>query len=152
MLLDPTDIKILTLLQANAKLSNKQIADQVNKSVTPVYERIRKMEQSGLIKKHVSLVDHRILGKTLVAFTTVQLRQHEHDMLKSFEREIVKSDEVMECYHMTGTDDYLLKIVISNMDDYQNFIVNRLAKLPNIGTVKSSFVMTEVKHETAFKL
>ncbi|WP_256006780.1 Lrp/AsnC family transcriptional regulator [Pedobacter deserti] len=152
MEIDKIDRMILNLLQQDAKLSNKQVAERVNKSVTPVYERIKKMEQSGLIKRYVTMLNNRHIDKTLVAFTTVQLKEHEHGMLKRFEKEIVKSSEVMECYHMTGTDDYMLKVLVKDMDEYQDFIVNRLAKLTNIGTVRSSFVMTEIKHETSFEL
>lgn len=150
MQLDDTDLKILTLLQLNAKLTNKEIADKVGKSSTPVYERIKRIEQTGLIKQYVALLDKRKINRSLMAFTTVQLKQHEHQMLKSFEKEIVAFDEVMESYHMTGTDDYMLKVIVKDMDEYQNFIVNKLAKLTNIATVHSSFVMTEIKSNTAF--
>ncbi len=152
MQLDITDLKILNLLQQNAKLTTKELAEKVNKASTPVYERIRKMEQEGYIKQYVALLDARKIGKSLIAFTTVQLKQHEHTMIKSFEQDIMVFDEVMECYHMTGTDDYMLKVIVRDMDDYQHFIVNKLSKISNIGTVRSSFVMTEVKHETAFVL
>lgn len=149
MTLDDTDKKILRILQRNAKLSHKQIGDAVNKSATPVYERIRKMEEAGIVKGYVALVDPRKVGKALIVFTAVHLDRHEHDAIKDFEREIGKAEEVMECYHMTGTDDYLLKVAVHDMDEYQHFIVEKLSRLQNIGTVRSSFVMTEIKHETA---
>lgn len=149
-LLDDTDWQILTLLQENAKLTNKEIADKVGKSSTPVYERIKRLEQQGYIKQYVAILDKRKIDRSLTVFTSVQLKQHEHDMLQQFEKEIVTLSEVMECYHMTGMDDYLLKVAVKDMDEYQNFIVHKLAKLPNIATVRSSFIMTEVKHETAY--
>ncbi len=148
--LDDIDWKILSLLQHDAKLTNKEIADKVGMTSTPVYERIKRLEQQGYIKQYVALLDKRKINKSLTVFTSVQLKQHEHDVLLQFEREIVTLDEVMECYHMTGIDDYLLKVAVKDMDEYQNFIVNKLAKLPNIATVRSSFIMTEIKHETAF--
>lgn len=150
--LDQTDVRILQLLQNDARLTNKEIADKLGKTVTPIYERIKWMEQEGYIQRYVAVLDKNKIEKTLVAYTNVQLKEHSHPMLKAFERDIVKFDEVMECNHMTGIYDYLLKIVVKDMNEYQGFIVNKLAKLPNIGTVQSGFVMTEVKHETAYKI
>lgn len=150
--LDSTDISILQLLQHDARLTNKEIADKLGKTVTPVYERIKWLEQEGYIQRYVAVLDKNKIDKNLVAFTNVQLKEHSHAMLKVFEKDIVKFEEVMECYHMTGLYDYLLKIVVKDMNEYQGFIVNKLAKLPNIGTVQSSFIMTEVKYGTAYTL
>lgn len=152
MLLDRTDVQILELLQADALLTNKELADKLGKTITPVYERIRRLENEGYITRYCAIVDKNKIGKSLVAFTNVQLKQHAQTILFSFEKAIVKFEEVMECYHMTGVYDYLLKIVVADMSAYQDFIVNKLAKLTDIGTVQSSFVMTEVKHETAYKI
>jgi Lrp/AsnC family transcriptional regulator, leucine-responsive regulatory protein len=138
------------LLQHDARLTNKEIADKLGKSVSPVYERIKGLEREGFIQRYVALVDRKMLGLNLVAFTNVQLKQHAQAMLHAFEREVVKLQEVMECYHMTGVYDYLLKVVVTDMNSYQDFIVNKLAKLPNIGTVQSSFMMTEVKYQLAY--
>jgi DNA-binding Lrp family transcriptional regulator len=150
--LDQTDVRILQLLQQDARLTNKEIAGKLGKTVTPIYERIKWLEQEGYIQHYVAVLDKNKIDKNLVAFTNVQLKEHSHPMLKSFEKDIVKFDEVMECYHMTGLYDYLLKIAVKDMNEYQGFIVNKLAKLPNIGTVQSSFMMTEVKHETAYTI
>jgi DNA-binding Lrp family transcriptional regulator len=150
MQLDTTDFKILALLQHDAKLTNKEIADKVSKSSTSVYERIKKLEEEGFITNYVALLNSRKIERSLIAFTTIQLKQHEYLMLKQFEKEIVTFNEVMECYHMTGINDYMLKIAIKDMDEYQNFIVNKLAKFPNVRIVQSAFVMTEIKHSTAF--
>lgn len=152
MILDKTDVQILELLQSDALLTNKELADKLGKTVTPVYERIRRLENEGYIARYCAIVDKNKVGKNLVAFTNVQLRQHAQSILLSFEKAIVKFEEVMECYHMTGMYDYLLKVVVTDMNEYQSFIVNKLAKLADIGTVQSSFVMTEVKHETAYKI
>ncbi len=147
---DKIDHAILQLLQHDARLTNKEIADKLGKSVSPVYERIKGLEREGFIQRYVALVDRKMLGLHLVAFTNVQLQQHAQAMLHAFEREVVKLQEVMECYHMTGVYDYLLKVVVTDMNSYQDFIVNKLAKLPNIGTVQSSFMMTEVKYQLAY--
>lgn len=152
MLLNKTDIRLLELLQADARLTTKELADKLGKSVTPVYERKRRLENEGFITRYTAIVDKNKIGKSLVAFTNVQLRQHAQQILLNFEKTIVKFEEVMECYHMTGVYDYLLKVAVTDMAAYQDFIVNKLAKLTDIGTVQSSFVMTEVKHETAYKI
>ncbi len=152
MNLDKTDIQILDLLQSDALLTNKELADKLGKSVTPVYERIRRLEKEGYITRYCAIVNRNKIGKTLVAFTNVQLKQHAQSILLNFEKAIVKFEEVMECYHMTGVYDYLLKVVVTDMTAYQDFIVNKLARLTDIGTVQSSFIMTEVKHETAYKI
>jgi len=150
--MDITDKKIQNLLQHDARLTRKEIADKTGKTVTPVYERIKRMEQQGYIKQYVAILDREKIERNTVAYTNVQLKEHSHSMLKSFEKSIVKFDEVMECHHMTGLYDYLLKIVVTDMKGYQQFIVEKLSKLPNIGTVQSSFVMTEIKCELAYTL
>lgn len=149
---DAADIHILQLLQSDARLTNKEIADKIGKSVTAVYERIRRLEKDGFILRYVAVLDRVKIGKPLVAYTNIQLKEHSHIMLKAFEKDIIRFDEVMECCHMTGLFDYLLKVAVRDMQEYQDFIVNKLSKLPNIGTVQSSFMMTELKHQTAYKI
>lgn len=148
--LDKTDVQILALLQQNARLTNKEIANAIHKSVTPVYERIKRLERDGFIRGYKTLLDRNKIGRTLLAITNVQLKEHAQDMLQNFETEIIKFPEVMECYNMTGVYDYLLKIVVKDMNGYQDFIMNRLARLPNIHQVQSSFIMTEIKNDTAY--
>ena len=150
--LDKTDARILELLQNDALLTYKEVADKLGKTVTPVYERIRRLREEGYIMRYCALVDRNKIGKSLVAYTNVQLKQHAESILLNFEKTIVKFEEVMECYHMTGVYDYLLKVVVADMAAYQHFIVSKLARLPDIGTVQSSFVMTEVKSETAYRV
>jgi DNA-binding Lrp family transcriptional regulator len=149
---DHIDARILDLLQTDARLTNKEIADKIGKTVTPVYERIKWLEEEGFIQRYVAVLDRNKIDKNQVAFTNVQLKEHSHPMLKAFEKDIVRFPEIMECYHMTGLFDYLLKIVVKDMNEYHGFIVNKLSKLPNIGTVQSSFMMTEIKHETAYTI
>lgn len=148
---DKTDVLILELLQSDARLTNKELADKLGKTITPVYERVRKLEAEGYITGYHAHVNRQKLGRSLLAFTNVQLKQHARQKLLDFEKAIVKFEEVLECYHMTGMYDYLVKVAVSDMNAYQDFIVNKLAKLPDIGTVQSSFVMTEVKHDTVLK-
>src|SRR5258708_16441622 len=106
--LDSTDLQILRLLQHDAKLTNKEIADKLGKSVTPVYERIRKLEEEGIVNRYVALLNKELIGKSLVAFTTVQLKEHSLVALKGFEREVVKFPDVMNTHQLTGHFDFLL--------------------------------------------
>lgn len=150
--LDHYDLRILQLLQHDARLTNKEIADKIGKSVSPVYERIRRLEQDGYIKQYVAVLDKRKIDKSLSAYTHVQLKEHADHMMKTFEKEVIKIPEVMECYHMTGQYDYLLKVALCDMDEYYSFIINKIAKLPNVGTVQSFFVLFEAKKETAYRI
>jgi DNA-binding Lrp family transcriptional regulator len=150
--IDKLDKKILNILQKDCSLNTKEIAEVVGLSTTPVYERIKKMENKGVIKSYVALVDNNKVGKTLVAYCNVSLQLHSTPLLKKFELAMSKFPEIIECYHIAGSFDYLLKIIVDDMNHYQDFIKNGLASLDNIAHAQSSFVMTEVKHSTAIKL
>ncbi|AMP99306.1 AsnC family transcriptional regulator [Pedobacter cryoconitis] len=149
---DQIDKKILKVLQADARLNTKQIAGKIGLTVTPTYERLKKIEQSGVVKEYVALLDREKIGKTIVAFINVSLQLHSKPLINVFERAIVKVPEVMECFHVAGNFDYLLKVVVKDMNSYQNFLSNKLATIENIAHVQSSFVMTEIKQQTAYVL
>lgn len=149
---DAIDKKILKVLQADARLNTKQIAGKIGLTVTPTYERLKKIEQSGVVKEYVALLDREKIGKTIVAFINVSLQLHSKPLINVFERAIVKVPEVMECFHVAGNFDYLLKVVVKDMNSYQNFLSNKLATIENIAHVQSSFVMTEIKQQTAYVL
>ncbi|MBK7182207.1 MAG: Lrp/AsnC family transcriptional regulator [Bacteroidetes bacterium] len=150
--LDKLDKQILKLLQKDCSLNTKQIADKVGLTITPTYERIKRMEKTGVIQNYVALLNKEKVGKSLMIFCNVSLQLHSKPLLKRFEQTVVKFDEVMECYHTAGTFDYLLKVVATDMNNYQDFITNKLAALENISHVQSSFVMTEVKYKTEIRL
>ena len=150
--LDKDDVRILQLLQHDARLTNKEIADKIGKSVTPVFERIRRLENENYIQRYVAVLDKRKINKSLTAYTHVQLKEHAREMLKTFEKEVIRLDEVMECYHMAGQYDYLLKVAVGDMDEYADFMLNKLARLANMGTVHSFFVLHEAKKETAYRI
>ena len=150
--LDSTDIRILQLLQHDARLTNKEVADKLGKSVTPVYERIKRLEDEGYITRYVALVNKELIGKHLTAFTTVQLKECSAIALRGFEKEVIKFPEVMECYHLTGQFDFLLKIAIKDMVEYNGFLMNKLSTLPNVGGLETFFVLSEGKKETAYAL
>lgn len=146
--LDSTDHQILHLLQHNAKYTIKEIASEMGMTTTPVYERIKRMEEDGYIRNYVALLDKHKLGLGLVVFTKVALKGHKQDQLEAFETHIRQLKEVVECYHFAGDFDYLLKIVLPNMEAYQQFIMNQISGLANLKKVQSSFVMSEVKCAT----
>lgn len=145
--IDETDYKILELLKHNAKLGTKEIASQVGLTITPTYERIRRMEKRGIIKSYIAVIDKKKQGFTLNVLCNVQLKSHAAHYLEEFERAIVQLDEVTDCYHIAGNFDYLLKISSRNMDGYAVFVKEKLAVIPHIATVQSSFVMRALKEE-----
>lgn len=143
--LDQKDIAILKLLQSNARVTVKEIADKVNLSTTPVYERIKWMEETGVIKQYVTLVDPAKLNKRLMVIAYVSLKQHNKTAGSKFVKTINEMSEVLECYSISGEFDFMLKILVEDMNAYYNFHVNRLSEIENIGNVQSVFVMGVVK-------
>lgn len=143
--LDQLDRKILALLGDNAKLGNKEIAASIGLSVTPTFERIKRLERYGVIKRYVAELDKKLIGKGLHVLCQVSLRAHNLDLLKGFEDEVVHLHEVSACYHIAGNYDYLLSIEVHDMDEYQKFLKEKLASIPNIANVQSSFVMSTLK-------
>lgn len=150
--LDETDIRILQIIQANARLSNKEIGAMLNKTTTPIFVRIRKLEELGYIRGYMAVLDHELIERGLMAFTHVQLRDHSEEALKHFESEIIKFDEVMECYHMSGNYDFILRVAVKDLKVYHDFLMNRLFKLVPHGSVQSTFVMREAKRQLGFPL
>ena len=145
MPLDATDRTLLRLLQANDRLTHKELAAATHLTVTPVYERVKRLEKEGYIQGYTARVDRHKLGLGLMVFCTVRLVQHRLDMVKQFEHAVIELPEVVACYHLTGNFDYLLQVVTTDMTAYQDFLVNRLATIPDIGQVHSAFVLTEAK-------
>jgi Lrp/AsnC family leucine-responsive transcriptional regulator len=150
--LDDDDIRILQVIQHDARLTNKEIADKIGKSVSPVFERIRRMETDGVIQQYVAVLDKRKINRSLSAYVHVQLKEHAAKMMETFQREVIKFNEVMECYHMTGQYDYLLKVELKDMDEYYIFMISKLATLSNVGTVQSFFVLHEAKKDLAYRM
>jgi len=150
--LDLLDLHILRLLQKDATLTNKEIAFELKKSVATIHERIRRLKEDGYITKIVALLDRKKINKGLIAFSQVLLNDHTAKTLATFEKEVSKFPEVMECFQMTGTFDFILRIATSDMDAYHEFYRNKLATLPNITTVQSFFVLSETKSITAYPI
>lgn len=151
-LLDPTDTGILQLLQQEARLTHKEIGERLHKSITPIHARVKRLQEEGYIKRYAAILDPKKIGRGLIAYTQVQLKEHSQETLEGFKSEVIKLPEVMECYHMTGAFDFLLRIAIADMDEYYLLLQNKLSKLPDVGVMQSFFVMSEAKNETAYVL
>ncbi len=143
--LDKIDLAILRLLQENARATVKEIAEKVHLSTTPVHERIKRMEQTGVIKQYATLVDYTKVKKGLMVICYVSLKEHSKNAGLKFIKSINELKEVIECYNISGEFDFMLKVVEENMDSYYDFHVNRLSQIENMGNVQSVFVMGVIK-------
>ena len=150
--MDAIDKKLLGLLQEDTKKTTKELSMVLNLSVTAVYERIKKLEREGVISKYVALLDRNKVGKAFVVFCHIKLIQHTKDFVTTFESEVVKLNEVLECFHVSGDYDYILKVHVKDMDEFREFMVTKLTGLKHIGSTHSSFMIGEVKNTTAFTL
>lgn len=146
--LDAADRAILQLLQEDAFMTTKEMGARLNLTTTPVFERVKRLEREGYVTGYTALLNRRKIGLPMLVFCDVSLKEHNRDFLLRFEEAVVGLPEVIECHHITGEYDYMLKVVVRDMDDYQHFIKEKLAALENIGRVQSHFVMTEVKNTT----
>ena len=143
--LDAKDISILALLQQNARMTVKEIAATIHLSTTPVHERIKRLEASGVIKQYATLVDHTKVKKGLIAICYVSLKEHSKTAGTKFVKAINTMTEVIECYTISGEFDFMLKVVTEDMNAYHNFHVNKLSNIENMGHVQSTFVMGIIK-------
>lgn len=148
--LDQTDLTILRILQNDAKKTAKEIATILNLTLSPIYERIRRLESQGVIKKYVAILDKNFLDRAVTTICQVSMRYHDEAFIEKFEKQIQSLDEVQECYHMAGSVDFILKINTKGLEDYHNFIKYKLSKIENIGILNSTFVLKEIKHTSAF--
>lgn len=150
--IDEIDLKLLELLQCNARLTSKELSVHLNLSLSPIYERIRRLEKMGIISGYITTLDREKLGFDLVAYCHVSLKEHARPLLKRFEEDVLNFAEVLECHHVTGNFDYMLKVCVKDMKSYQDFIVNKLASLSNIGNAQSQFVLSTIRETTALPL
>ncbi|MCW8878498.1 MAG: Lrp/AsnC family transcriptional regulator [Kangiellaceae bacterium] len=150
--LDKTDRKILEILQGNARITNKELSSQLGLSPPPTLERVKKLENAGYIKGYIAQLDpERInLGSTMMV--SVTLHQHSQQSIEEFHRAVADLTEVMECYHVTGDDDFLLKVVCKDIKEYESFVREKLAKLNSLGKIKSSVVLSTVKMERKYPI
>ena len=150
--IDPIDLRILARLQEDARMSNVDLARAVHLSPSPCLARVRRLEDRGLIKRYVSLLDPVALGLTVSVFIQVRLERQVESALEGFERAIAERSEVMECYLMTGDADYLLRVLVADVQALERFIVDFLSRIPGVGNIKSSFALKQVKYKTALPL
>lgn len=143
--LDEIDLQLLRILQKNAKLTTKELADAVNLTPTPVFERQKRLEKRGFIKRYVAVIDPDKMNQGLLVFCKVKLKQINREIAEAFTRRIQFIPEVTECYNTSGAYDYLLKVRASDMKQYQEFILTKLGEIENVGAIESTFVMSEVK-------
>jgi Lrp/AsnC family leucine-responsive transcriptional regulator len=143
--IDAIDQQIMQLLLSNSKLGTKEIAAKIGLSVTPTFERIKRLERKGIIKGYTAILDKKKIGKGLKVFCQVSLKSHNAEIIDGFEAEIIHLSEVSACYHIAGDFDYSLFIEVADMDEYQYFLNLKLSNIPNIANVQTAFVMSTLK-------
>jgi DNA-binding Lrp family transcriptional regulator len=150
--LDEIDRKILVLLQGNARIANIELADKVGLSPSPCLRRVRELEERGVVRRYVTLLDPARVGLPVSVFVNVTLDRQIEPALEKFEAAILKRPEVMECYLMTGDFDYLLRVVTADLSAYERFLVENLTRVPGVSSIRSSFALKQVKYSTALPL
>lgn len=148
MKIDENDKKILKILQDNSNITNTKLASEVGISSPAMLERVKRLERSGLIKEYVALVDHHKAGKGVMAMVLVSLAIHEMDSLDTFEKTINEIDEVLECYHIAGDEDFIMKVVVKDINEYRDFVVNKITNIAGINRIKTTFVLSTIKYKT----
>lgn len=143
--LDDIDIKILQALQENCRLTTKELALKIHLSTTPTFERQRRLEREGFIDKYVAILNADHLDRGFQVLCSVTMRQLNHEVASQFKDAVSKWNEVTECYNVSGEGDYILKVCVSSMHQYQQFILNKLGSFPYIGHIKSIFIMDTLK-------
>jgi len=152
MELDAVDRRILHELQADASLSNVELARRVHLSPSPCLARVKALEAAGLIRQYVALLDPKQLGLNLNVFISISLKQQTREALSDFEVAICAHDEVLECYLMTGDADYLIRVAVPDMAALERFIIERISPLPQVEKIRSSFALKQVRYKTALPL
>lgn len=152
MKLDQIDKKILKQLQKDSKITNKELSNSLDLSVTAVFERIKRLERNEVISKYVAILQPANVDKSFMVLTQIKLVQHTKNNVLKFESEVVKLDEVLECYHVSGEYDYILKILVKDMEAYREFMLSKLTSLEHIGSTQSTFIISPVKSTTSIPM
>jgi Lrp/AsnC family leucine-responsive transcriptional regulator len=152
MQFDETDKKLLLFLQQDCKQTTKELSYKLGLSITAVYERVRKLENNGVISKYVAILNKTKIDKNFIILCHVKLTQHKKEYVLRFEKEVMTLDEVTECFHVSGDYDYILKICVKDMEDYRNFMLTKLTTIQHIASTQSSFTISEVKNTTELVL
>ncbi|MDO7610448.1 MAG: Lrp/AsnC family transcriptional regulator [Crocinitomicaceae bacterium] len=146
--IDDTDRKILEILQENAMATAKEMANDLSLTTTPIYERIKKLQKTGIIKQYVALLDADILDKSILVFMNITIKDHHSEKRNEFVQEMQKLKDVIEFYHTSGSFDFLVKARFSDIQSFKNFLVNEVASILNIGDIESQIVLEEIKYST----
>ena len=146
--LDAVDVQILNILQDEGRITNAALSAQVGVSPSPMLERVKKLEKNGYIRKYVALIAPEKVGRGTIVFVTVSLAMHQLAALDNFTDAIRGLPEVLECYHISGEADFLLKVLVSGIESYRDFVVNKLTPITGIERIRTSFVLETVKHTT----
>ena len=152
MNIDATDIRILQLLQENAQLTLKEISQKINLSMTPTHDRIKRLEQENVIDKYVTILNKKMLGNPMMVYCNITLDKQQKNHFEEFEATIIQFPEVIECSVISGSFDYLLKVIVKDMNAYNEFYQKKLSDLQSVAHISSSFVMSEVKSTTVIPL
>jgi Lrp/AsnC family leucine-responsive transcriptional regulator len=150
--IDRTDYRILHHLQNNARISNTELADAVGLSPSPCLRRVKALEQAGVLKRYAAIVDSKAVGLPISVFVSVSMNRQERVGLESFEATIASYKEVMECYLMTGTADYLVRVVVPDLESYERFLADKLTRIQGIANIQSSFALKQVVYKTELPL
>lgn len=143
---DSIDLQLLNILHNNSNLTTKELAQMVNLSPSPVFERVKRLEKNGYIKKYIAILDAEKLNQGFTVFCNIKLKQHDRNIGNKLTSDIMKIDEVTECYNISGDYDFLLKVTVRDMKQYQDFVFNKLGSVDSIGSTHSTFVMAVVKN------
>jgi len=152
MKLDRTDIKILNILQKDGRITNAELAKRINISPPPTLERVKKLEKNGIIQRYAAIVDPVTVGYQTCTFVEVTLSRHGRKNVEDFIKSVQEIDEIMECHHVTGDADFLLKIAVENIPAYEELVFHQLTELPHIQHLKTMVVLSTFKKETAYKI
>jgi DNA-binding Lrp family transcriptional regulator len=149
---DELDDAILRVLQEDGRISNVELANRVNLSPPAVHARLKRLEERGFIRQYVALLNRERIGYDMLCFINVSLQLHQQDNVENFKQRMLEMPQVLECHHLTGEFDYLLKVVVRNRQDLEQFVVNQLTPIPGIARIYTSVVLSEIKSTTALPL
>jgi DNA-binding Lrp family transcriptional regulator len=152
MKLDEVNKQILSIIQDDGSITNSELSKRIGLAPASTLERVKKLEKTGVIKKYVALLDSEKIGKDVLAFVEISMNEYSSAAIKLFSREISKIPEVLDCHHISGEKDFLLKVVTDSIKNYETFALEKLAMIPHVGKISTLFVLSTIKSETAINL
>jgi Lrp/AsnC family transcriptional regulator, leucine-responsive regulatory protein len=152
MKLDEVNKQILSIIQDDGSITNSELSKRIGLAPASTLERVKKLEKTGVIKKYVALLDSEKIGKDILAFVEISINEHSTAAIKLFTREILKIPEVLDCHHISGDKDFLLKVVTDSIKNYETFALEKLSMIPHVGKISTLFVLSTIKSETAISL